>query len=98
MSVVAKDGRILLNGECGVEEAELLLSAVLDAPQAVVVVKAQKVHTALWQILLAVRPRIEDTAGTGFEALHIVPLIRNGPQSSPSLLGDGVTQKKRSKP
>ncbi|MCE7798161.1 hypothetical protein LWE61_16590 [Sphingobium sufflavum] len=54
------DGRtILLEGRCSVEDAETLLLALQEQPDASVSVeKVQKIHMAVLQILLALKPEI----------------------------------------
>ena len=75
MTVTAEDREIRLTGNCGVAEAEILLSALLEAPDSRVVLAAERIHTALWQVLLAMRPDIEGKAPDGFAAKHLLPLI-----------------------
>ncbi|WP_260924641.1 hypothetical protein [Novosphingobium sp. 9] len=59
MTVRKTDDAILLEGRCGVEDAETLLLALQDAPEAVVDATAvQKLHMAVAQVLLALRPTI----------------------------------------
>lgn len=59
MSVVLKNGSIVLSGACGVEEAETLVNLIQGNPDtAVNLAEAGPVHTALWQVLLALAPPV----------------------------------------
>ncbi|WP_421695979.1 hypothetical protein [Aestuariivirga sp.] len=78
MTVLVQELRIILSDDCGVEEAETLLTALLEEPGRVVQMEAGKLHTALWQVLLAVRPQIQGRTGDAFADLHILPLINGG--------------------
>ena len=75
MSVEMSAGKVVLRGRCGVEEAENLLSLLLSHPEAAVVLEAETIHTALWQVLLAVRPSVEGKPLQAFCAHHVMPLI-----------------------
>ncbi len=59
MSVSIEAGVVVLRGRCAVEDAEQMLQALLDAPDCVVDLSgATRLHTAVVQILLAVKPPI----------------------------------------
>ena len=74
MSVVLRDGSILLAGDCGVEEAEALVGLIQGNPGARVDVgQAGAVHTALWQVLLALRPEVTGEPGDPFIRRWIAP-------------------------
>ncbi len=75
MTVIVGEREIRLTGRCGVDEAEALLSALSIAPQSRVVLAAEHVHTALWQVLVALRPTVIGGAPDRFSADYILPLI-----------------------
>lgn len=75
MTVHVSKGLIVLSGHCGVEDAEALLAALLDNPASTVTIEAETLHTALWQVLLALRPAIEGGTRNSFASRHILPLI-----------------------
>lgn len=81
MTIDISADRIVLKGRCGVEEAEPLLTALLDDPARSVAIEAEKVHTALWQVLLATRPQIEGVFGDTFVARHILSMLRDQPKT-----------------
>ena len=59
MSVELKGGVIVLSGRCTVEEAETLMTALLEHPGLVLdLTGVQKLHTAVLQIILALRPPV----------------------------------------
>lgn len=56
MSVAWRDGTIVLEGACGVEDAEALLRSLLDHPGSPIDWRGCTVaHTAVIQVLLATR-------------------------------------------
>ena len=56
---VSGDGRIRLSGDCTIEDAEALLRCFSDDPRAEVDWSGcEHAHSAVIQVLLAVRPRI----------------------------------------
>lgn len=60
MTVRSQEGHIVLEGRCRVEDAERLLTALQHRPDSVVHLdKAETIHSAVVQVLLAARPRIE---------------------------------------
>lgn len=76
MSVALLGGIITLTGECGVEEAETLLSLVQSNPAASVDISAAgPVHTALWQVLLVSGPRIIGQPQDPFIRRWVLPLL-----------------------
>jgi hypothetical protein len=78
MSVRFDGGLIILAGECGVEEAETLLNLIQANPGAAVDVGAAgAVHTALWQVLLALAPPVVGQAADPFVARWIIPALTN---------------------
>jgi hypothetical protein len=75
MTIEVNGDRIVLKGRCGVEEAEPLLAALAERPDRLVVLEAERLHTALWQILIALKPRLEGTSADAFVVQHILPLV-----------------------
>lgn len=75
MTVEVTPDRVVLRGRCGVEEAESLLAALIEVPERVVALEAERVHTALWQVLIALKPSIEGRPKDAFVMQHIMPLV-----------------------
>jgi len=75
MSVEVTADRIILQGRCGVEEAEPLLEALRQRSDRVVVIEAERLHTALWQVLMALRPVIEGRTSEPFVIQHLLPEV-----------------------
>ena len=77
---VSFDGRaIVIAGECGAEEAETLLALVQSHPDAVVDIgQSGTVHTALWQVLLALSPRVIGEPANPFIRKWIMPALKGG--------------------
>ncbi len=72
MSIRIEGDVIFLEGRCSVEDAETLLLALQEQPNAnVSVAKVQKVHMAVLQILLALKPPIQGTAASPFLSQNI---------------------------
>jgi hypothetical protein len=67
------DGRtIFLEGRSSVEDAEILLLALQEQPDAAVSVeKVQKIHMAVLQILLALKPEIRGADASPFLSQNI---------------------------
>ena len=64
MTVKAVAGTIVLEGDCPVEDAEMLLNALLDSPgHAVDWRGCQRLHTAVLQVVLAGRPSLIGPCG-----------------------------------
>lgn len=82
MTITVGNGEIRLTGRCGVDEAEALLSALSASSQCRVILAAERIHTALWQVLVALRPDIEGEAPDRFSADYILPLIARRGESS----------------
>lgn len=60
MTVRSHEGQIILEGRCRVEDAETLLTALQQQRDGVVHLgKAETIHSAVIQVLLAAKPRIE---------------------------------------
>ena len=75
MTVERADGRIILTGHCGVEEAETLLAMLLEDPSPTVSIETETLHTGLWQVLLAIRPPMDGRAGNKFVREHLLPRV-----------------------
>ena len=64
---VGGDGRIRLRGSCPIEDAEALLRCFSDDPRAVVDWSGcEHAHSAVIQVLLAIRPRVVGRPGDPF--------------------------------
>lgn len=60
MTVRSQDGQIILEGRCRVEDAETLLVALQEQPDAVVRLDmAETIHSAVIQVLLAAKPQLK---------------------------------------
>lgn len=76
MSVRIEDEVIHLHGRCQAEDAELLLVALQEAPvRAVDLTQVRRMHLAVAQILLAVRPSVRGMPEDAFLARHFVNLL-----------------------
>jgi hypothetical protein len=76
MSVALKDDKIALAGACGVEEAEMLVALIQENPHAAVdVSEAGVVHTALWQVLMALAPPMSGETRDPFIRNWIMPRV-----------------------
>ena len=77
MTVRLEDHAIVLEGVCSVEQVEALLTLLGAHPELPVDIAAAAVlHTALWQAMLMMRPRMVGTPGNKFAADHILPALR----------------------
>ena len=81
MSVVLDGDTIRLSGDCGVEEAELLLSFLLpgsaksDGERRVDLSAARHLHTSLFQILLSLRPPLAGSSADVFFNNWLLPVL-----------------------
>ncbi|WP_108398650.1 hypothetical protein [Devosia submarina] len=76
MSVALGQDAIVLSGNCGAEEAESLLALIQAHPgMAVDIAGVEWVHTALWQILIALGPPVRGVPLHGFIHDWILPLL-----------------------
>ncbi|AWB20136.1 hypothetical protein DA075_03625 [Methylobacterium currus] len=84
---VRRDGELIrLEGPCPVEEAETLAALLLAHPGAGVEWSAcTRLHTAVIQVLLRLRPPLRGTCGDPFAARWLAPLM------TPSLPGQDRT-------
>ena len=77
MSVLLSDDRIVLRGACGVEEAETLLALIQQHPDVPVdVSQAGQVHTALWQVIMALRPPVAGEPADDFARNWLMPSLK----------------------
>jgi len=74
---VTFDGRVIsLDGDCGVDEAEALFNLVHRNPGVPVDIgSAGAVHTALWQVLLALSPPVVGQISDPFLVRWIITRI-----------------------
>jgi hypothetical protein len=78
MSVRCADGIITLEGECQVDEAEQLLEFLLANPGAAVDWSGcRQLHTALVQVLLAVRPEMRGFPEAEFLSRWVAPIMNH---------------------
>ena len=71
MTVRSDHGRIILEGRCRIDDAELLLKALEQSPGGVVdIERAETLHTAIVQVLLAAGRPLRGIAGGGFLARY----------------------------
>jgi len=75
MTIKVEARRVVLSGACMVDEAEPLLAALLDDPSRTVVIDSDRIHTALCQVLMAVRPAIRVERADAFFTEHLLPLM-----------------------
>ena len=80
MAVVRRSGAepgtpIRLEGVCPAEDAETLASLVLEDPSAAVDWTAcTRMHTAVYQVLLRLRPTVQGPCGDPFVEAWLTPL------------------------
>jgi hypothetical protein len=87
---VALDGTVVrLTGECRVEDAEPLLAMLQEqAGRNVDLSEARRLHTAVLQILMAIRPEIRGGSLDAFLRTWIEPLLTQvQPGSAGAMLG-----------
>lgn len=77
MSVRVDGEGIHLIGRCLAEDAETLLVALQEVPgRTVNLAGAQRLHLAVAQVLLAVRPTIRGVPDNAFLARHFIYLLQ----------------------
>ncbi|MCJ2035514.1 hypothetical protein [Methylobacterium sp. J-068] len=70
----AEDGTIRLEGNCPVEDADTLASLILeDAGRAVDWTACTRMHTAVYQVLLRLRPVVRGACGDSFVGRWLPP-------------------------
>ena len=76
MSVALGQDAIVLSGNCGAEEAETLLALIqAHRGMAVDIAGVKWVHTALWQIIIALEPPVRGVPLHGFIHDWLKPLL-----------------------
>jgi hypothetical protein len=76
MTVRLTAGTIFLEGECPVEDAAALAQHLgLHAQATVDWSRCDAMHTAVFQVLLAVRPPLIGTPGSAFIRAHLAALL-----------------------
>jgi hypothetical protein len=71
MSVRSEGRQVILEGRCRIEDAQTLLRALGQSPDCVVDIrKAETLHTAIVQILLAAGCSVRGISGDGFLARY----------------------------
>jgi hypothetical protein len=78
MTLEVQGDVVVLSGLCGVEEAETLLAALVEDPSRRVALDTTRLHTALWQVLLALHPPIARTPDDPFIGNHLLPWLLGG--------------------
>jgi len=79
MSLHIADGIIRIEGNATVEDAEPILAALIDRPDtAVDVGHALRMHSAVVQLLIALRPRIVGRPADAFLSAYIFPMLDAG--------------------
>ena len=79
MSVRLEADTVILAGACGVEDAEPLLALLQDAPtRPVDIERAESLHTAVFQVLLAMRPPLRGGSPNPFVRDWLVPILSQG--------------------
>ena len=83
MSVALEGQRIAIQGDCGAEDAETLMSLLQADPDAAIDLSgAGSVHTALWQVMMLLRPRVIGESGDPFVRQWIMPMVTRAPASN----------------
>jgi hypothetical protein len=76
MTVRITDGAVFLEGDCAVEDGATLAQLLAVHPQAIVDWSAcDSVHTAVFQVLFAVRPPLRGAPRGDFLLTHLAPLL-----------------------
>jgi|tagenome__1003787_1003787.scaffolds.fasta_scaffold20372352_3 anti-anti-sigma regulatory factor len=76
MSLDVEGNIIRLHGECRLEEAETLLRLLqIDGARIVDVSGVTSLHTAVFQVLVALRPPVRGDGGDAFFREWIQPLV-----------------------
>ena len=84
MTVLVRDGMIVLEGRCQAEDAETLLLALQEQPGATVDVSGVKrVHLAVVQILFTFRPQLQGSPDVPFLARNIFSSLISEGDSTP---------------
>jgi hypothetical protein len=76
VTVLIQKDRIWLQGNCGADDVELLMSGMrLDGSAMVDLSEADHLHTAILQVLLAFRPSITGTPRDSFIRTWLIPVL-----------------------
>ena len=75
MTVRLVDGVIRIEGDCAVEEAETLLMLLETHGAAVDLSACAHLHTAAFQVLLALGPEVVGPPAAPFAQKHLWPLL-----------------------
>jgi hypothetical protein len=87
MSVTLEGDVIRLEGWCGAEEAERFLILLQAAPGRVVdLARADRLHTALIQIIIALRPPLTGDCGDPFLRDWVLPALLSGNRTASEML------------
>jgi hypothetical protein len=79
MSVRLEGDAVILEGACGVEDAEPLLALLQDdGARPVDIAGADSLHTAVFQVLLATRPPIRGHSRNPFVRDWLAPILSQG--------------------
>jgi hypothetical protein len=80
MSVRLAGDAVHLEGDCRVEDAEPLLAMLqADPTRRVMLAGAGVLHTAVVQVMLAMRPRLIGVPADSFTARWLMPQLRREP-------------------
>lgn len=87
MTVTLEGDIIRLEGWCGAEEAERLLILLQAAPGRIVdLARADRLHTALVQIMIAFRPPLHGECGDPFLRDWVLPNLSAGNRNASEML------------
>ena len=85
MSVSFEGGVIRIEGGAAVEDAETLLSLLQSHEAPVDLSHCASLHTAVFQVLLALRPAITGVPPDAFARDHLLPLLSSAlPERAPA--------------
>jgi len=77
MTVRFAEGRIELSGDCPLEDAETLLAALIEHPEAAIdLTRCTSLHTAVVQPILAAKATIVGASADPFVESHLIPALR----------------------
>lgn len=85
MSVSFEDGVVRIAGDAAVEEAETLLSLLAAHAAPVDLSRCGRLHAAVFQVLLALRPTLVGKPLDPFASEHLLPMLSNNlPERGPA--------------
>ena len=80
MSVRVEEGVVWLEGDCRAADAEALCAALIgQGSRRVELSRALRLHTAVVQALLALRPEVAGEPADAFLRTHVAPRLRTLP-------------------